>query len=838
MEKHMKKMYRYDAFISYRHTDLDKFAAETLHKQLENFRLPANIKKRKDGRTRIERVFRDKDELPLTNNLEDPIMEALSNSEYLIVICSPRLRESVWCKREIETFIEMHGREKVLAVLIEGEPEESFPDELLYTEETLTKPDGSTETIKKPMEPLAADIRGKDKAAMKKALKTELLRLLAPIFDLQYDDLRQRHRERRLKRILAASVTVGAVCLAFGLVSTIMALRIQRQKEQIEGQSQEIQAQNEEIQAQNEEIQKQYMQLLERQAVTLSEEALRQLEEGDREGAIATAVSALTEYEGNSMPYTAEAQYALTESLHIYDSGSYIKPRYQLKTAGIIRYMKTTADRSYLVTADTSGAYTIWNLKTGEKLAELHEVGNYLYTEDAFTFLGNDKLVYMKDGGSVAVYDFLNESSVILDTVGAAAVYATSDGMRLLVRTSGALFLYDGESLTLQDSYYVREGETRTDIARTICLDRQGRYCAFQEAVYEAGSLIDIVERKLCIWDMETGKVMYPMASGEKTLKQMQYQDGVLYLLFNEIAYDGSYMEAEIAAIDAATGAVVWRKNFPENYGDFLFGPLAEGADKLLLCTSNDAKLISEKDGSVYASFALGSAIVGSAIFNTMDGYLVLTRSGELHSIDVPSRTDYSMAVRFQCHSQNVMNFMLAPSGFLVLPYQDNRVTVYEYSMSDAVVLGDKEETRPAACEISYTAAVELAKEKGLSKAELAQYVFYNEDGGEMFVYFTDSTLEIYGTGDMTLLGTLSNLKDSPQYYLGKDNAGNFFVAGVSYGYMLNSDYELLAVIESLQEIDANANMLYIRSGEGTCYEAPVYTVEELLEKAEGYMLR
>ncbi len=60
--------------------------------------------------------------MPLTSDLNDPIMAALHNSEWLIVICSPRLRESLWCKKEIETFIELHGREHVLVVLIEGEP--------------------------------------------------------------------------------------------------------------------------------------------------------------------------------------------------------------------------------------------------------------------------------------------------------------------------------------------------------------------------------------------------------------------------------------------------------------------------------------------------------------------------------------------------------------------------------------------------------------------------------------------------------------------------------------------------------------------------------------------
>ena len=158
------KEFHYDAFISYRHCDLDKFVAENIHKQLEAYRMPSDIAKKRQGmKNRIERVFRDQEELPLVSNLNDPIMAALHNSDWLIVICSPRLRESVWCKKEIETFISLHGREKVLAVLIEGEPAESFPDELLFKTEVVTKPDGSTEEVKIPVEPLAADVRGKNK---------------------------------------------------------------------------------------------------------------------------------------------------------------------------------------------------------------------------------------------------------------------------------------------------------------------------------------------------------------------------------------------------------------------------------------------------------------------------------------------------------------------------------------------------------------------------------------------------------------------------------------------------------------------------------------------------
>ena len=39
----MEKKWYYDAFISYRHTELDSFVAKNLHKQLESFKLPKNV---------------------------------------------------------------------------------------------------------------------------------------------------------------------------------------------------------------------------------------------------------------------------------------------------------------------------------------------------------------------------------------------------------------------------------------------------------------------------------------------------------------------------------------------------------------------------------------------------------------------------------------------------------------------------------------------------------------------------------------------------------------------------------------------------------------------------
>ena len=124
--------FRYDAFISYRHAPLDLYVAQTLQRRLETFKVPklADKETKELGKKSIRRIFRDKDELPLAGNLSEPIMEALSSSENLIVICSPRILESLWCRREIETFISLRGMDHVYAVLIEGEPEEAFPEPL------------------------------------------------------------------------------------------------------------------------------------------------------------------------------------------------------------------------------------------------------------------------------------------------------------------------------------------------------------------------------------------------------------------------------------------------------------------------------------------------------------------------------------------------------------------------------------------------------------------------------------------------------------------------------------------------------------------------------------
>ena len=121
----------YNAFISYKHEADDIEIAKAVHHGLEFYHIPGRLR-REYGKKRINKVFRDKDELGLTNDLTDTIYQALDNSDHLIVICSTETKKSLWVQKEIEYFLKSHKRKDVFTVLVNGEPEDVIPDILMH----------------------------------------------------------------------------------------------------------------------------------------------------------------------------------------------------------------------------------------------------------------------------------------------------------------------------------------------------------------------------------------------------------------------------------------------------------------------------------------------------------------------------------------------------------------------------------------------------------------------------------------------------------------------------------------------------------------------------------
>ena len=86
-----RKRSRYFAFLSYSHQDEE--LAEWLHSQIESFRVPGTLagKLTENGviPKRLTPIFRDQHELAAADDLGEEIEEALANSQFLIVLCSP-----------------------------------------------------------------------------------------------------------------------------------------------------------------------------------------------------------------------------------------------------------------------------------------------------------------------------------------------------------------------------------------------------------------------------------------------------------------------------------------------------------------------------------------------------------------------------------------------------------------------------------------------------------------------------------------------------------------------------------------------------------------------------
>ncbi len=210
----MDALKKYWAFLSYSHQDAK--VCEWLHQSLESFRVPRRLvgRESREGNIppRLFPVFRDRDELPGSSELGKNLTEALAQSRYLIVVCSPSAARSRWVNEEIRQFKMMGGEGRILALIIDGEPNaadkpnsgllECFPEALKY------RVDASGNLTSQRVEPIAADIRrGRETRSI------ALLRLIAGLLGVPFDELRQRDRERA-RRSLTVRAVLGVAVFA------------------------------------------------------------------------------------------------------------------------------------------------------------------------------------------------------------------------------------------------------------------------------------------------------------------------------------------------------------------------------------------------------------------------------------------------------------------------------------------------------------------------------------------------------------------------------------------------------------------------------------------------
>ena len=461
----------YNAFISYKHAPEDTRVAEAVQRGLEHFHIPAKIKS-STGMKKIDRIFRDKDELPITSDLSETIANALAHSDYLIVICSTNTKESAWVPREIEYFLRFHTKKDIFTVLVNGEPQDVIPEMLLYEDRYVLDQNGMQQRVRIPIEPLSCDFR----MPLKKAEKVELPRLACGLIGCSYDELMNRRRQYRMRRVMLATAAAFSVSLAF--ISYLLYSR--------------------------HEINKNYLSSLRNQSKYLANESENLLNDEQRITALQLVLEALPKDENDPRPITPEAISALTEGTLAYETNdgvnihatwNYIMPNY-------IEDFKVSSDSSTITIRDAENVLGIWSTRTHEQILYLDKIGEKI---NGMEYLSEKSLVFWTDN-KIICYDTISGKMLWEYTLKEGAFLLqenlTASDSSLFIATEDLRFIeIDSSTGEAKNEYHLDKKDIQEDFLLSEAkLSPDGTRIAFRGNV-------GVFEYVYGVMDIDTGDV-------------------------------------------------------------------------------------------------------------------------------------------------------------------------------------------------------------------------------------------------------------------------------------------------------------------------------------------
>lgn len=544
---------KYTAFISYRHLPLDTAVAEKLHKIIERYRVPRELRKM-PKQNKLGIVFRDRDELPLSNDLTQDIYDALDNSAFLIVVCTPDTPKSLWVDREITHFLETHDRNHILTVLAAGTPEESIPPRITHIY-------GQDGTVIDRREPLCAFVVADQTWKVLRNLRREFQRLVAAILDKPLDAIRQRARAYRWKLAGGLMAIVAAVSLGFAgmLVSK------------------------------NRQIQNQLWQTLLNESKTLALISQNQLEDGDRLGALESALQALPSPD-NDRPYYAPAETALENALYLYEW-----PKYR--------------------------AYTTITEFSGFSKLTISDNGRY-----ALGLIGWDRIV---------CYDLTSQSPVwecpLLDDYALESLSFLEDqGTVLYTSCGGGQFVLDGQTGQLLHSCSVSSRVFPEDFTK------DERYVALIDGTQVVFFDTQTGET-VCSEDIDRGEYTWSSCGGYSA-------DETTFLMMYTGVFDGD-RQLWFAVIDAKTGAILRNVRFETALSESVYHQRVIGLDDDSFFVSfcyEDARYYSRVNGDgevleMDGYWLSENTFVQGSLWDRIqliDGIICIVENGELRTID------------------------------------------------------------------------------------------------------------------------------------------------------------------------------------------------------------
>ena len=216
--------FKYRAFISYSHRD--KSWGQWLHRKLEGYAIGRDLVGRQ-GRfgpipKSLRPIFRDREDFSAAASLAENIQEALRQSQFLVVVCSPAAAKSPYVNEEVRQFKALGREDRILAMIIDGDPGRSeidcFPPALRF------RLDNRSQVSRTPAEPIAADARavgdGPDLARLK---------IVAGLLGVGLDEIRRREAIAQRRRMAILGTTAAAL-FGLSLATGILAFVAERRR--------------------------------------------------------------------------------------------------------------------------------------------------------------------------------------------------------------------------------------------------------------------------------------------------------------------------------------------------------------------------------------------------------------------------------------------------------------------------------------------------------------------------------------------------------------------------------------------------------------------------------
>ena len=183
-------MERWDICVASARSDAP--SAQMLAESIRKYRLPSGVVTASPDKD-YRRILLDTEETPC----DSQVQTKLENCRFFVFLCSPDAKSSEALKERLAAFRSTHGSENVIAVLVRGEPEDSFPEN--FREQKLVRhilPDQRVLERMETIEPIAADLRADTEKRRRQLLRYETVRIVASVMSLHPDDLEQRQHAR------------------------------------------------------------------------------------------------------------------------------------------------------------------------------------------------------------------------------------------------------------------------------------------------------------------------------------------------------------------------------------------------------------------------------------------------------------------------------------------------------------------------------------------------------------------------------------------------------------------------------------------------------------------